>query len=64
VVNHVPKLSRTAAEQILADYASVALVSKARAEVRGGPGVGPGVGPGAGPAKNKNRDFCDNAKLK
>jgi hypothetical protein len=29
--------------------ASVALVSKALAEVRGGSGVGPGVGPGLGP---------------
>jgi hypothetical protein len=29
--------------------ASVELVSKARAEVRGGSGVGPGVGPEVGP---------------
>jgi hypothetical protein len=34
--------------------ASVALVSKALAEVRGGSGVGPVVGPEVGPAKNKS----------
>jgi hypothetical protein len=33
--------------------ASVALIPKAHAEVRGGPGVGPGVGPGARLPNNK-----------
>jgi hypothetical protein len=46
---HLPRFSVTAVELAHGELlASVALVSKALAEVRGGSGVGPGVGPGVG----------------